>query len=486
MTTVVSTVVDADPKFLMQAWNLALALNINGDITRPDVRFLVHHTPSVPSENLGILKRLGGEIVEIKPFGQGAAAYCNKLRQLESRAVREAEKIFLLDADILPLKPLVNEADFPGLVARTVDKASPPSGVLSAICEAAGFRYSKLEITSPKFEKAQTLKFNLNGGFYQFSKEALDEIASSWIKWAKFCLANKPILGNKLKHSDQLGLALALVETGVEISDLNEGHNFPTHFRRANYTGRPRQELRSIHYHSNVDTHGLPNGVGVGWIDRQIARFNRKVVEARRNDFDNTIFWDFRYKVHPELGSGVGSRGEVLAYKQERLAPVLRHFEAAQVLDIGCGDLEMMRGAKLDQYHGIDLSDEALSLARKRRPDWTFGKESFYELGADYAQLTICLDVLILQSSRSAFETLVRNLLKSTSQVLVVSGYEKQPPNQGIVYAHGSLSETLMSHPDVSRVLKIGRYHGAELLAVTKMGVDKPDLLATLDKLSLS
>lgn len=47
MKTVISCVVDAHPKFLMEAWNLVLTLAETGDFSAPDTEFTLHHTGAV-------------------------------------------------------------------------------------------------------------------------------------------------------------------------------------------------------------------------------------------------------------------------------------------------------------------------------------------------------------------------------------------------------------------------------------------------------
>src|SRR5207249_2436614 len=118
--------------------------------------------------------------------------------------------------------------------------------------------------------------------------------------------------------------------------------------------------------------------------------------------FPNRVFWEWRYCTNPELGAGIGSRGEPLAEKRELLRRIIAEFQPAAVLDVGCGDCEATRGLSLGDYIGLDISPEAIRLARVARPDGTFevGELDDHTL---QAELTICLDVLIHQPEATKY-----------------------------------------------------------------------------------
>ena len=42
--------------------------------------------------------------------------------------------------------------------------------------------------------------------------------------------------------------------------------------------------------------------------DRVIEALNGRIAGFMASSFLNSVFWDFRYAVAPELGSGLGSR----------------------------------------------------------------------------------------------------------------------------------------------------------------------------------
>ena len=63
--------------------------------------------------------------------------------------------------------------------------------------------------------------------------------------------------------------------------------------------------------------------VGRRKVDAEIDKFNSAIEQYISNGLLNSVFWDFRYSLHPELGSGVGSRGDALSNKTALLEKAL-------------------------------------------------------------------------------------------------------------------------------------------------------------------
>lgn len=478
LKTIISLVVDDQPKFLVQAWNLILSLKACGSFPAPGVRLLLHYTKQVDARRLTVFKALGAELVEIEPFGSGAALYCNKLRQLETPAVLEVDQVLLLDADVVVLSSLTSLlADNGAVRAKVVDAPKPREPVLRALFAAAGQTVDPSRWTAPSlFPSDLVPATNCNGGVYLIPGAAISVLASAWPRWARFCLEQKDILSNSLHNADQLGFCLAMEETGLPFRPLDIADNFPSHFPVSKYDDVAERPLRLVHYHSVMDNHGLPAAMGLPWVDRQVAHTTAAIRDLRRDTFDNEVFWDFRYRHFPELGSGVGSRGDPLTAKRVMLAPLLDHFAEAEVVDIGCGDLETLREAPLKYMTGVDLSAEALETARRKRPDWRFVQGRAADLADRSAALAICLDVLIHQKTQAEADDLIENIVRVASDAVVISGYEEPVNNTGIVFFRERLSERLAAHPDIERIVRLGGYRDITVLAALKRGATPIDL----------
>lgn len=301
---VISCVLDNQPKFLMQCWNWFASLDAVGARQRAEI--VIHHTSTVDEDDVMFFKSLGARMERIEPFsvGGGNAAYCNKIRQLESAVLRGADYIILCDTDLLFTSCPTRYALGDAVRAKIVDLPNPPLAICQRIAERAGFGRD-FPLTQTDFSPEDlTLAYNFNGGFYVLPTTAIEVLRTAWPKWAKFCLDQGDVLDRWLHHSDQLGFALAILETRLSVMPLERGSNFPTHFKVAYYTTAEPETISAFHYHRCLDAAGFVQYVGVPWIDFQITAANDAISPFRRVTFNNKIFVDFRYAMHTELSGG--------------------------------------------------------------------------------------------------------------------------------------------------------------------------------------
>ncbi|MEM1071120.1 MAG: class I SAM-dependent methyltransferase [Planctomycetota bacterium] len=142
--------------------------------------------------------------------------------------------------------------------------------------------------------------------------------------------------------------------------------------------------------------------------------------------------------------------------------------KCGSVLDIGCGDLETSRVFQFKEYTGVDVSRQAIELARAKRPDLKFKVAS--ELEEDErSELVICLDVLLHQENRTQYDTLINDLAKRCTKQLVVTGYG----NGGVDGSHmcfyfEPLRDSLAATNQFDRIYKFGEYRGLDLIVAEK------------------
>ncbi len=193
--------------------------------------------------------------------------------------------------------------------------------------------------------------------------------------------------------------------------------------------------------------------------------------------FDNRRFWNDRYRMNPELGSGYGSRGTVGRQKTTCLARAVREFEPDSILDVGCGDRVLWEPVALPQgtrYTGIDVAEEQIERLRRQWPDLCFVAGDFLAWSKDVpaADLVVCLDVLIHQHERAAYTAFVERLWQCTSRCLLVAGFEEQPTGEyaGAITAwHEPLSATLARAGAPPGTVLL-RYRGTTLWQVRRVG----------------
>ncbi len=156
--------------------------------------------------------------------------------------------------------------------AKTVDAPNPPQPIWSALWERAGLSDRIDRVALEMYPKERTFRTNFNGGLYVIPGAAAEALGQLWERWARFCLQQADLLGEYLHHSDQLGMGLALAESGIAIDPLPAGANLPIHLEKRLLTRIRRQQVSAIHYHRHVERHGLPRDVGIPWIDTAIRR----------------------------------------------------------------------------------------------------------------------------------------------------------------------------------------------------------------------
>ena len=190
-------------------------------------------------------------------------------------------------------------------------------------------------------------------------------------------------------------------------------------------------------------------------------------------EFDNKNFWENRYKTNLELGSGRGSRGKPLCIKKTILNKILEEFKPDSVLDVGCGDIEVVKDLPMVNYTGIDLSPFIMEKNRIKRPNWRFITGDFIELYKKNpleSDLVICFDVLIHQFHYETYQEIIRLLSKCCRKICLLSGFEESPGSK-------FPSETTAFHEPITRTLRkvgiedmktIGKYRNATIVFFKK------------------
>jgi SAM-dependent methyltransferase len=167
--------------------------------------------------------------------------------------------------------------------------------------------------------------------------------------------------------------------------------------------------------------------------------------------FDNREFWDRRYGENPALGSGIGSRGDNLRHKRRIIESFLERAAPATVLDVGCGDHEVLREvAHLPGYVGLDVSGVVVARNRQLFAHRRFECLDFAACNsADTlrADVVLCMEVLIHQHRREQFERLLGNLVAAATKGGLVSGYMFDPRPEiasDIIAWHEPITDALL------------------------------------------
>ena len=132
-------------------------------------------------------------------------------------------------------------------------------------------------------------------------------------------------------------------------------------------------------------------------------------------------------------------------------------------------DLEVARPLAVKNYTGLDVSEQALALARAKMPDWNFAHITGGESDLPEGDVVVCLDVLIHQKSPKEFEMLLRRLMKAARHRLIVSGYDGTPQAASAITAfHRPLAAFLKKSGLFSEISVIGNYRDCNLIVADK------------------
>jgi hypothetical protein len=237
-------------------------------------------------------------------------------------------------------------------------------------------------------------------------------LSTTWRRTTLWLLDNiEPLqqVGRQV-HFDQASFWLAIQQAGLPFELACSNVNYYVHFSGQHRYFDPEREIAVLHYHA-----GSFNVLGLLEPAAELSALERAAIkqanEQGADGFDNRVFWDLRYSLFPKRGSGVGSRGENAIYKR-RLLQDHGVETVGSVLDVGCGDLEVVKALNIMDYVGIDQSPYALEMARQLRPDWQF--RLGFPPDVKSADMALCLEVLIHQKTAGAYRTLIDFIAQKT------------------------------------------------------------------------
>ena len=463
-----SCVVDENPKF---SWQCFILINSLIDNCRVSPENIFVHLFHLSSPLTDFFSGLGVNVINANRWGD--LRYCNKLCQFDSSVLLAADYIFLCDCDMAFVENIENVIDYDSIMGKTVDTANPSIEILEHFFDKYGCK--KPEIVDTYI--GRSYRTNCNGGLYGIPQKLFDPLGEKWKYYASQMLGDKDAidsLGDQHIHIDQIAFSMALSDSTFTFKPLETAYNTPTHSKaflpkiiEVLKTDKPKV----LHFHSSIDKIGLLRRVDQKQIDASIDIVNGAIIR----NFKNKLFWDFRYAYYPSLGSGIGSRGENLKAKQKMLK--LAGIEKAKsVLDVGCGDGEIISPFRINDYTGIDISLEALKLSKVKNPQGTFLDFSKKEMAKD-SDLVVCLDVLIHQDTAQDYYDLVDFITNKTKRRLIVSGYSSKERSDKSCMCNyfEDIRITLEKTGQFRRTIKFFEYRNLDVIIAEK----KEDLIDT-------
>ena len=121
------------------------------------------------------------------------------------------------------------------------------------------------------------------------------------------------------------------------------------------------------------------------------------------------------------------------------------------------------------EYMGIDLSEQAITKAKKKRPDWSFWVGRIESLQDESFDFVLCMDVLIHQPNRAAAEALVDDMFRVARKGIVLSIHAGPQTNSNISFNTFALRNYMLGNLAICTIVSLGTFRDTEILAVSKI-----------------
>jgi len=460
---VFSCVIDQRPDAQLAALRWFVSLTTIAGV--PGENLVLFTVGDGSSDVLNYLRAQGVTVRPVPPF-ESRSPSCDRIAGALSLAATGVQGLAVLTAtDVVILEDPRSIPIPPGSVGLTRGHVpSLPVDMPADLLAAAA-------LTPPAFTHTNepplsvTDRQDIDSSFILVPGDLLPEVARAWSQCATFLLECPNAAESWGPYIAPVALTMALAGPGLGIHDLDGRWNVSTE-------GLPGPVSRTgppavLHYGDRVDRKGFLLPANLADVDERIAEVNAAVYQLWQEAFPSATFWEWRYRDDPELGSGVGSRGQALREKRDLLKAVIGLLHPASLLDVGCGDGEATRGIPIAKYTGIDLSQTAVERARLGRPEGEFRVGTLSDNRVD-AELTLCLDVLIHQSSAQTYEDLIRTLC-SGSRAVLLSGLQRRPARTtAMVHFHEPLSTTIRRLVPEARLFPLRKASGVTTLLALK------------------
>ena len=433
--------VDEKPKYLTQAVRWAQSIRwFAGSLCDADL--FIGHCADIPSPYRRMFNALNIRLIPVERMSDWHGP-SNKLGVLQSSELDDYEAIVFSDCDVIFAGDPSGELQSGKLRAKPADVTTLRNDVLAKIFEHAGIRVPTARLITT-IDEVELIPY-CNSGVIVLPRQIRKRFVDRWIFWNRWMLEQSELLGDRAFFTDQASFALTLPEFMGEFEALGANMNFPCHFEAQRYPSHLHEtEVLVAHYHHRVDGKtGYLELVGIPGVDSAIRMFNEKSHELRRTSFENTIFWDTRYLLEPELGSGIGSRGEHATYKHALVSSLLSEHPGVSLVDYGCGDCSLLSAIHIPRYTGVDGSPEVIRKNTERFPDSHFINE---DLGTTSAtgDISLCFDVLIHQPTQRDFDAIIDRIIANTRIGGLLNGFEEKPGfTSDIIFHHEALSSAL-------------------------------------------
>jgi len=403
-------------------------------------------TEPVDSDLIQSLVGMGVRIKITEELGS-KSPHSNKIQMLSLCEEEDFDYLVALDTDIVVAGDFSKFMRNDAIGAKPVDQDPLDLDTWKSLFAHYGLQLPQ-ERYKTSFHFSDTIPY-FNSGVILVPKKYVDVLYQKW----KFFVAkleeeyeNLPTISQHTFFTDQFAFTLALASANIPHFALPLEMNFPTHSPIHENLNPEVMKPYLIHYHHNFSNgniahcsydniNSILDGINLVLSSKDKTTKYQNTVNTRfyNNSFDNLEFWQNRYTQNPTLGSGIGSREIHLQYKRSLMEKIWNQYTPQSVLDVGCGDIEVVKELPFQNYTGVDLSPHVVSENKIKKPEWNFISGNFIEIAYGTnpkADLVMCFDVLIHQHDYKVYEEFVKCLINATNKVGMISSFEWFPRPQ--------------------------------------------------------
>jgi hypothetical protein len=454
-------VAENNPKYLAQALRLIQSIRwFGGKLSNVD--FITCVVDNVNRDYQNEFEKYNAKIKIISRFSE-KHPHSNKLQLLQLPEIEPYDMVVLLDCDTIvvrdPSKYLKNNM----FQAKIADAPTVPHSILEKL-----FSYFKIDLPLQNYNCSvrgeRTIPY-FNAGVLIFPKPVVKRLVPTWVQINRVLIDNLELLEGKDFFCEQVSLSLAIAKTSTKFKLFGNEMNFPMHFEDIEecfFRKMAKTDPVIIHYHWLTNESGYINTSKFPAANSRIIAFNQRLRKELENQFNNQIFWNDRYSLNPELGSGLGSRGVLKEYKSEILRNTVAMYNPNSILDIGCGDMEVSKILPAEGYLGIDISSVQVNINKEKYPNRNFVCDNFLKIDLPEYDLSICFDVLIHLNNREDYRNFVCKIIQKTKKVGIIAGFDSNLISDGIVFFHEPISETLRAY-GATNIRQIGAYRNVSI-----------------------
>ncbi len=165
----------------------------------------------------------------------------------------------------------------------------------------------------------------------------------------------------------------------------------------------------------------------------------------------SAAYWEQRYAQGGD--SGAGSYGKFAAFKARVLNALFVEHGIRSVIEFGCGDGNQLALLQVEDYLGVDVSEQALARCRERYAGvagrrFVLATDPAVAAGGEQADCAISLDVIYHLVETPVFDAYMRQLFGAARTLVVVysSNREDAEARDGMHVRHREFTRWAAEH----------------------------------------